>query len=401
MNVMITGMGAVSAFGVGVGRLWTAARNGVTGCGPMLYEREVPHQISIAAQFREFEPSAYLDEKQREVYDRFTAFAVIAANEAVTQAGLARDQLQGPRTAVVIGTGVGGVGSFDDGCFRLYGEQRTRLNPMTIPRVMANAAPCHVSIQLGAQGPTFAVCSACASATQAIGIGLQMIRSGAVDVAIVGGSEAPITPAVMRGWESMRVLAPTASRPFSHGRNGMVLGEGAAVFVLESEARVKSRGVEALARLAGYGTSSDAGDLLRPDASGAASAMRQALADAGVDPSAVDYVNAHGTGTVLNDVTESMAIKDVLGDRAQQVPVSSTKPVHGHALGASGALELAVTVCAIRDAFVPPTINWLDRDPACDLDVVPNQGRVAPIGCALSNSFAFGGINASLLVARV
>ena len=401
MNVMITGMGAVSAFGVGVGRLWVAARGGVTGCVPIKYEREVPHQISIAAQLHGFESAAYFSEAQCEVYDRFTAFAVIAAGDAVSQAGLRRDELRDLRTAVVIGTGVGGVGSFDDGCYRLYAEQRARLNPMTIPRVMANAAACHVSIQLGAHGPTFAVCSACASATQAIGIGVQMIRSGAVDVAIVGGSEAPITPAVMRGWESMRVLAPQASRPFSQGRNGMVIGEGAAVFVLESEERVRARGGTPLARLAGYGTSSDAGDLLRPDASGAAAAMRLALADAGVAADAVDYVNAHGTGTVLNDVTETMAIKRVLGDRAQHVPISSTKPVHGHALGASGALELAVTVCAMRESFVPPTINWLDRDPACDLDVVPNQGRPASIRHALSNSFAFGGINATLLVARV
>jgi nodulation protein E len=305
------------------------------------------------------------------------------------------------RAAVIIGTGVGGAGSFDDGCHRLYAEQRARLNPMTIPRVMANAAACHVGIQLGAHGATFAVCSACASATQAIGIGMQMVRSGAVDVAIVGGSEAPITPAVMRGWESMRVLAPEASRPFSQGRNGMVIGEGAAVFVLESERRARSRGVAALARLAGYGTTSDAADLLRPDASGAAAAMRCALADAGIDSDRVDYVNAHGTGTVLNDVTETVALKHVLGDRARRVPVSSTKPLHGHALGASGALELAVTVCAIQDRFVPPTLNWIERDPACDLDVVPNVGREWAIGHALSNSFAFGGINASLVIGSV
>ncbi len=401
MNVMITGMGAVSAFGVGVEQLWAAARAGRTGCGPIQFEREVPHQISIAAQLQGFVASSCLTEAQCAVYDRFTAFAVLAAADAAAQARLIRDELRGIRAAVIIGTGVGGAGSFDDGCHQLYAERRTRLNPMTIPRVMANAAACHVSIQLGAQGATFAVCSACASATQAIGIGMQMVRAGAVDVAIVGGSEAPITPAVMRGWESMRVLAPEASRPFSRGRNGMVLGEGAAVFVLESEARARSRGVTALARLAGYGTSSDAGDLLRPDASGAAAAMRLALADGGIDSERVDYVNAHGTGTVLNDVTETVALKHVLGDRARRVPVSSTKPVHGHALGASGALELAVTVRAIQDRFVPPTINWVERDPACDLDVVPNEGREWGIGYALSNSFAFGGINASLLVARV
>jgi nodulation protein E len=398
---MITGIGVVSAFGVGTRRLWDAAREGRSGCVPIRYEREVPHQISIAAQFQGFEPTAYLNDAQCAAYDRFSAFAVLAADEAVRQAGLVRDELQVARTAVIIGTGVGGAGSFDDGCHQLYALQRSRLSPLTIPRVMANAAACHVSMQLGARGPTFAVCSACASATQAIGMGLELVRSGAMDVAIVGGSEAPITPAVMRGWESMRVLAPQACRPFSHGRNGMVIGEGAGVFVLESEERARARGVEPLARLAGYGTSSDASDLLRPDANGAAAAMRLALADAGVTSDVVDYVNAHGTGTVLNDVTETIAIKQVMADRAQRVAVSSTKPVHGHALGASGALELAITVCAVRERFVPPTINWLDRDPACDLDVIPNEGRACDVGYALSNSFAFGGINASLLIARL
>ena len=400
MNVMITGMGAVSALGVGPDRLWAAARSGQSGCGPIDYIREVPHQIGIAAQFRGFDAASYFTEAQCAIYDRFTAFAVMAAGAAIEQSRLSRDELQVIRTAVIIGTGVGGVESFDDGCHKLYAEKRSRLNPMTIPRVMANAAACHVSIQLGAHGPTFAVCSACASATQAIGIGMHMVRSGAADVAIVGGSEAPITPAVMRGWEAMRVLAPEASRPFSAGRNGMVIGEGAAVFVLESEGRALARGVPALARLAGYGTSSDAGDLLRPDAGGAAAAMQLALADAGVGPECVDYVNAHGTGTVLNDVTETVALKTVLGARAKRVPVSSTKPVHGHALGASGALELAVTVCAIRDGFVPRrSTGWITiRHAIWTSSRI--SGRHSPIDYALSNSFAFGGINASLLVAR-
>jgi nodulation protein E len=400
MNVMITGMGAVSAFGPGLAPLWDAARAGRSACAPIAYEREVPHQISIAAQYQEFVPASFLSESQCAVYDRFTAFAVLAAAEAVAQAQLMPDRVRGPRTAVIIGTGVGGVGSLDDGCYQLYAQARARLNPMTIPRVMANAAACHVSMQHGTRGPTFAVSSACASGAQAIGIGADLVRAGVVDIAIVGGSEAPLTPAVMRGWETMRVLAPQACRPFSHGRNGMVLGEGAAVFVLESEAQVRERGVEPLARLAGYGTSSDAGDLLRPDANGAAAAMRLALANAGVSRNAIDYVNAHGTGTVLNDMTETVAIKNVFGQRARSMPVTSTKPVHGHALGAAGALELAVTISALREGFVPPTLNWLDADPACDLDVVPNAGRACEIGYALSNSFAFGGINACLLVGR-
>lgn len=391
-------MGAVSALGLGVEALWWAAREGRSGCGPIVYEREVPHQISIAAQLHGFAPEAHFTEAQCAVYDRFSAFAVLAALEAVRAAGLAPGEASGPRTAVIIGTGVGGVASFDAGCHQLYAAGRNRVNPMTIPRVMANAAASHAGMQLGARGPTFAVCSACASGAQAIGIGFEMVRAGVVDVAVVGGSEAPITPAVMRGWEAMRVLAPQACRPFSHGRNGMVIGEGAGVLVLESAEHLRARGGVALAELAGYGTSGDAGDLLRPDAAGAAAAMRAALGSGGVSADDIDYVNAHGTGTVLNDITETGAIRDVLGARASRVPVSSTKPVHGHALGASGALELIVTVCALREGFVPPTLNWLDHDPACDLDVVPNTGRPHTLRHALSNSFAFGGINASLLV---
>lgn len=400
MQVAITGMGAVSALGLGVEPLWRAAREGRSGCAPIEFEREVPHQISVAAQLHGFSAAEHFDESRCAVYDRFTAFAVLSAQEAVRRSELDERALRGPRTAVIVGTGVGGAGSFDDGCHQLYVEARTRLNPLTIPRVMASAAASHVSMRFGARGPTFAVSSACASATQAIGIAFELVRAGVVDIALAGGSEAPITPAVMRGWESMRVLTPQVCRPFSRGRNGMMLGEGAAMFVLESAEHLRARGAHALARLAGYGTSTDAGDLLRPNADGAAEAMRLALRSAEVSPEAIGYINAHGTGTAINDSTETAAIRAVFQSRAERIPVSSTKPIHGHALGAAGALEFAVTVSALREGFAPPTINWLEADPACDLDVVPNVGRASDIPYALSNSFAFGGINACLLIAR-
>lgn len=398
MRVAIAGMGAVSALGLGVAPLWRAARAGQSGCSPISFEREVPHQISVAAQLHGFSATEHFEEAQCAAYDRFTSFAVLSAMEAVRQSELSSTAIRGPRTAVIVGTGVGGAGSFDDGCHQLYTQPRSRLNPMTIPRVMANAAASHVSMQFGARGPTFAVSSACASATQAIGIAFELVRAGIVDIAIAGGSEAPITPAVMRGWECMRVLAPQACRPFSRGRNGMMLGEGAAMFVLESAEHLRARGANALAYLAGYGTSSDAGDLLRPDVEGAAEAIRLALQSADVPPEAIGYINAHGTGTAINDSTETAAIRKVFGAHADRVAVSSTKPIHGHALGAAGALELAVSVCALREGFAPPTINWLEADPACDLDVVPNVGRACGIGYALSNSFAFGGINACLVI---
>jgi nodulation protein E len=269
---------------------------------------------------------------------------------------------------------------------------------MTVPRSMPSAAASHVGMRHGAQGPTFAISSACSSGAQAIGVGFDLIRAGVVDRAIVGGSEACITPGSMRAWESMRVLSPDGSRPFSKGRNGMVLGEGAGVVVLEAADIAQARGATILARLLGYGTSSDARDLLRPDPDGSSASMRNALESAGLKPEDIDYVNAHGTGTVLNDAAEAEALRKAFGAHADRLAVSSTKPIHGHALGASGALEIVVTVMALRAQCVPPTANFVEADPNCPLDVVPHEARRMPIRAAMSNSFAFGGINAALVV---
>ncbi len=396
-DVAITGIGCVSAAGFGVGALWEAARDGRTCVRPIRLSRDIGLSVGIAAQVPDSEPETAIPKAELANYDPFSQFAVLAAEEAVAQAGLGGESL-GPRAASIIGTGIGGFKTQDDGFYSIYAEKQRRSHPLTIPRGMPSAAASQVGMRHGCQGPTFAMSSACSSGAQAIGVGLDLIRAGVVDRAIVGGSEACITPGCMRAWESMRVLSPDGSRPFSKGRNGMVLGEGAGVLVLEAADVARARGATILARLLGYGTSSDARDLLRPDPDGSSASMRNALENAGLSPEDVDYVNAHGTGTVLNDVAEAEALRKAFGPHADRLAVSSTKPVHGHALGASGALELVVAVMALRDQCVPPTINFLEADPNCPLDVVPNVARRMPVRVALSNSFAFGGINASLVV---
>jgi nodulation protein E len=396
-DVAITGLGCVSAAGFGVDALWEAAREGRTCVRPIRLARDIGLSVGIAAQVPEGEPQTAIPKAELANYDPFSQYAVLAAEEAVAQAGL-NGELRGTRTASIIGSGIGGFNTQDDGFYSIYGEKQRRSHPMTVPRSMPSAAASHVGMRHGAQGPTFAVSSACSSGAQAIGVGFDLIRAGVVDRAIVGGSEACITPGSMRAWESMRVLSPDGSRPFSKGRNGMVLGEGAGVVVLEAADIAQARGATILARLLGYGTSSDARDLLRPDPDGSSASMRNALESAGLKPEEIDYVNAHGTGTVLNDAAEAEALRKAFGAHADRLAVSSTKPIHGHALGASGALEIVVTVMALRAQCAPPTANFVEADPNCPLDVVPHEARRMPIRAAMSNSFAFGGINAALVV---
>jgi nodulation protein E len=402
-DVLVTGMGAISAFGVGAAPLWEALREGRSGIRPLRHPRAAEMRVSLAAQVpAEFDPAQYIDGRTLTMLDRSSQFALIAAREAVAQSGLdlARPGLS-ERGGVVIGTGIGGETTHDEQSWRIYGEGATRVHPLTIIRLMTNAAASQISIALGLRGPAFVVASACASSNHAIGQAVQLIRSGIADVVVSGGTEACLSFGGLRAWEAMRVLADDACRPFSAGRRGLVLGEGAAVFVLESRAHAEARGAVALARLAGVGMSSDAGDIVAPDVRGASRAMDLALADAGLSPQDVDYINAHGTGTPINDVTETRAIHRSFGAHAPRLAVSSTKSMHGHALGAAGALELIAVLGAIRDGVLPPTLN-LDRpDPECDLDYVPNQPRAARVRAALSNSFAFGGLNAVLAVSGV
>ncbi len=393
-RVAITGIGVVSALGVGLEPFRRGLREGRSAIRPVSFAGRDELQVHVGAEVADYDPLDHFDAKRLQLLDRFAQFAVVAAREAVRDAALPAT------TAVVLGTGVGGRTSDDDAYRKLYGDGNPRVHPLTIPRVMAGGAVSHVTMDLGLKGPAFGVTSACASANHAIIQAFQMVRSGAVEAALTGGSEACFTLGTWKAWESMRVMASDTCRPFSLGRKGMVLGEGAGVLLLEPLEAARARGATIYAELAGGGMSADAGHIVEPSAEGAAAAMRAALEDAGLAPEQVGYINAHGTGTAANDATETRAIRAAFGVHADRLAVSSTKSMHGHALGASGALELAATAMALWEEIIPPTANYLERDPGCDLDCVPNDARAAAVEAALSNSFAFGGLNAVVAIKR-
>jgi nodulation protein E len=396
-RVVVTGMGAVSSAGIGSGPLWRAARDGKPCIGPLVVREPYGGRIKISAQVRDFDIEALLGPKIAPFADPFTAYALVAADEAIAQAGLDPDVRQGTRCAALLGTGVGGMHTCDDGIYNVYFANK-RPDTLTVPRLIPSAAPSQLSMRYGATGPCFAVASACSSGSQAIGLGLQMIRAGMIDRAIVGGSEACATNGSMRAWECLRVLTPDFCRPFAKNRNGMVLGEGAAMFVLEAEDIALARGATPLAVLAGYGTNSDGLDPVRPDAASASACIDLALQDAGLAPQDIDYVNAHGTATVMNDVTEADALNRSFGAHIDKLLVSSTKPVHGHAMGASGALEFAISIMALRENIAPPNLNVEIQDPQCAIRLVGAEAVEMKMRAILSNSFAFGGINASLVL---
>ena len=400
-RVVITGMGAVSPYGVGVAQLWQGLREGRSAIAPLRHPDSARVRMKVAAQLpEEIDLASMMSESMLPLLDRSSQFVVAASNEAVRQCGI-DTRAEGDRIGAIIGTGIGGVTSHDEQSKRLYGEGAERMHPLTIVRTMVNATASHVSMAHGLRGPVFTVSSACASANHAVAQALAAIRSGAADVMLTGGTEACLTFGLLKAWDAMRVVADDSCRPFSANRRGLVLGEGAAVFVLEEMEHAKARGATILAELAGAGMSADAGDIVAPSAEGAALSITRALQDAELEAAEIGYINAHGTGTMANDATETKAIRIALGAHAQSIPVTSTKSMHGHALGAAGALELAAMVAALGDQFVPPTANFEQADPACDLDIVPNVGRPAKIRAALSNSFAFGGLNAVLAVRSV
>ncbi|MDR6672756.1 beta-ketoacyl-[acyl-carrier-protein] synthase family protein [Xanthomonas sp. 1678] len=397
-RVVVTGMGAVSALGLGADALWRGMCEGRSGIAALASpDPQSALKMRVAATVPGFAPqAAQLGGIAPGQLDRMTQMALVAACEAVAQSGLALDGAGAARAAVVIGTGVGAELSRDEQSRRLYREQAERLHPLTIVRSMNNAPVSQISIAFGLRGPAFAVSSACASANHALAQAALLIRHGLADVAIAGGSEACLSLPLIRAWEAMRVVSDDTCRPFCAQRSGLVLGEGAGIFVLESAAHAAARGAVALAELAGFGLGADAHDIVAPSADGAAAAMRLALQDAGLQAQQIDYINAHGTGTLANDRGETQAIRQVFGAHADALAVSSTKAVHGHALGAAGALELVAAIGALREQTVPPTANFLDADPECDLDYVPNQARAQAVRAVLSNSFAFGGLNAVL-----
>lgn len=400
-RVVITGAGAVTPLGHTASDTWMAMREGRSAIGPITSLAREDLRFGIAAEVKDFDPTAHFDEKRLILLDRFTQFALVAAREAIAQSGIdfAADGL-GENTAVVIGTGIGGEQTHDATSRRLYAENNLRLHPLTIVRLMANAPASHIAIEYGLNGPAFATSSACSSANHALAQAFHMVRSGIADAAIAGGSEACITLGTIKAWEAMRVMADDTCRPFSKQRRGMVLGEGAGVFVLETLERAQRRGATILAEFAGAGMSADAGDIVFPSEAGAARAIERALKDGGLAPTDVDYVNAHGTATPANDPTETKAIRRVFGSHADALAVSSTKSMHGHALGAAGAVELIAALGAVRDGVVPPTANFVDPDPECDLDYVPNVAREKTVRAVLSNSFAFGGLNAVVALRR-
>ncbi|MFG1266171.1 beta-ketoacyl-[acyl-carrier-protein] synthase family protein [Xanthobacter aminoxidans] len=395
-SVAITGFGVVSAAGADRHAFARALFEGRSAIGPVVLPRAFGRRAFRAAQIGDLPDSVAQTAGDRRAYDRFSVLALLAAEEAVAAAGLGAEDLAGDRTSVLLGTGIGGATSIDDSHHGLYVEQR-RPDPLTIPRLMAHAAPALLSRRWGCRGTVLAISSACASGAQAIGLGMSFIRAGLADRVLAGGTEASLTPSALESWQAMRVLTSTRCRPFCADRDGMVLGEGAAVFVLESDEAAARRGAPVLARLRGYGTTSDAGDLVRPDVGGAAAAIRAALADAGLAPHDISHVNAHGTGTRLNDAAEAEALQAVLGADAARIPLSATKPVHGHTLGASGALELAATILALQSRTAPGTLGFEAAQAEYPLAISDqNQPIAGAIG--LSNSFAFGGVNAALIV---
>jgi nodulation protein E len=332
--------------------------------------------------------------------DRFSQFATAAARAAVQDSGLEISEQLALETATVIGNASSGQTTLDNAYFRLYGDNSPRLHPLTIPRLMTSAGASQISMDLGLKGPTFCVGTACAAGTHAIGLAFHMLRSGQAPIAVAGGAEACLTTGTIKAWEALRVLSQDTCRPFSRTRSGLVLGEGAAILLLEERAHALARGARVYAEILGFGMSADAGDITSSDPDGAARAMRAALRDARTNADDVDYVNAHGTGTMQNDKSETIALRDVFGPDVRRIAVSSSKAVLGHGLGAAGALEMAVTALAIHRQSIPPTANFQEVDPDCDLDVVPNVARQAKVNVAMSNSFAFGGLNAVLLASR-
>lgn len=394
--MVITGLGTISALGHTTGQFWDALKHGRTGIQTLSCLPTDRLRIHIGATVPDYRPVDHFAPRDLPLLDRFSQFALLAAREAVTDAGL--DEATMRTSAAVIGTGCGGKVTDEETYQRLYEQGKSRVTPLTIPKGMPSAAASQVSMQLGITGPVFSVTSACASAAHATSVAMSMIRSGMVNVAITGGTDAPFTYGLMKSWEALRVLSNDTCRPFSLDRSGLVLGEGAGVVVLESLEHAQRRGAVIHAELAGCGMSADAGHITRPSSEGATKAMVAALTDAALSPSEVDYVNAHGTGTLANDVMESRALREVFEDHADRLLVSATKSMHGHSLGAAGAHELVATVLALKNGVVPPTANFTAAGDGCDLDYVPNHSREAGLHVALSNSFAFGGLNAVLAV---
>ncbi len=399
-RVVVTGIGVVSALGLDARQFWQALSEGRSGIAPIQLVDTGTLRFSNGAEVRGFDPAQHFSPKELDLLDRFAQLGVAAAREAVRDAGLEWTPELRDRAAIVTGNCNGGQTTEDEGFVDLYRKNRSRVNPMTIPRTMGNAAASRISMEYGITGPSYTISTACASSTHAIGQAFWLVRHGLAELAVTGGSEAPFSLGNLKAWEALRVVSPDTCRPFCRDRRGMILGEGGAMLVLEPLEAAVARGAHVYAEVVGFGMSADAHHITQPSVEGPAKAMRAALEDARLKPDQVGYINAHGTGTLANDPTEASAIRAVFGAHADRLAVSSTKSMHGHALGAAGALEAIAAALALERGLLPPTANFTTPDPACDLDVVPNTARAAQVEYALSNSFAFGGLNAVLAFRR-
>lgn len=397
-RVVITGQGAVCALGLSAGETMAAMAEGRSGIGPLVFPDVERLSIAIGGQIRGYDPEAYFGRQELTLCDTFTQFALLAAREAMAQSGLEIEGALAERAGVVLGTSGGGLQTQDENYRLVYQEGKNRVHPFVVPRLMNNAAASHVSMTWDLQGPSYTVATACASSNHAMGQAMGLIRAGQADVVLTGGSESMLCFGGIKAWEGLRVMSKDGCRPFSRNRNGMVQGEGAAVFVFEELEHARARGAEILAEVVGFAMTSDASDIVTPNLDGAVRAMRGALRDAGLAPEEIGYINAHGTGTTINDKTECAAVRAVFGDHADRLMISSTKSMHGHLIGGTGAVELVACVMALGDGVIAPTINYEEPDPECDLDVVPNEARQRRVRAVMSNAFAFGGMNAVLVL---
>jgi len=395
-RVVITGLGMISALGQNVSENWAALCEGRPGIGPLtgVDGSRVNLKMQNAAQVKGFDPLKHFEGGKDAQLDRFAQFSVVAARQAMRDSGIQLTQELREQCAIVCGSAVGGQSAIEAGFEDLWVNGRGRVHPLTIPKTMANAGASHIAMDLGLSGPAYTISTACSSANHAMGQAFRIIRDSEAEVAVTGGAEAFFTVGMLKAWEAMRVISPDTCRPFSKDRKGMILGEGGAMLILEPLEAAKARGAKIYGEICGFGMTADAHHLTQPTVEGPSRAMRGALREAGMLPEEIGYINAHGTGTPGNDPVESRAIRAVFGAHADKIGVSSTKSMHGHALGAAGALEAVATILALQNGILPPTANYNERDPECDLDYIPNQARKAQVSAALSNSFAFGGLNA-------
>ena len=399
-RVVITGAGTVNALAHDVPGTFEAFREGRCGITDLDIRDKDRLSIQIGGQVHNWDPEAYFNRQQIALYDKFTQFTLLSARQAVAQSGLNFDGRLGYEAGVVLGTAGGGVNTWDDNYRAVYEEGKNRVHPFVVPKLMNNAAASHVSMEFNLKGPSFTVATACASSNHAMGLAFQMVRAGGAKVMLTGGSESMLCFGGIKAWEGLRVMSKDACRPFSLNRNGMVQGEGAAIFVFEDYDHARARGADILAEVIGFAMTSDAADIVMPSKQGAARAISGALRDAKINGEDVGYINAHGTGTAANDKTECAAVADVFGHHADRLMISSTKSMHGHLIGGTGAVELLACIMALRDGVIAPTIGYEEADPECALDVVPNTARDAEVEVCLSNAFAFGGFNAVIALRR-